>query len=274
MNCCVTVCEKPLDENFWDAQWKSNTIGWDIGHISPPLADLISKIENKKASILIPGCGSAYEAEYIVYQGFEDITLIDISKAACDLLKEKFNETPQVKIIHGDFFQIKDRFDVIIEQTFFCAIPPQWRTKYLWKMHQILNPHGILMGLFFNRTFEAGPPFGGDEAEYRHLFSAAFEIEAMNVAKNSIEPRKSSELQFLFRKKEILITKYQFKGITCNGCRNEIEAKLSDLPNVIKAIINSDFSELIIISDDSVALNLLNEAIAYDSKYRIELATK
>jgi copper chaperone CopZ len=137
-----------------------------------------------------------------------------------------------------------------------------------------LNPHGILMGLFFNRTFEAGPPFGGDEAEYRHLFSAAFEIEAMNVAKNSIEPRKSSELQFLFRKKEILITKYQFKGITCNGCRNEIEAKLSDLPNVIKAIINSDFSELIIISDDSVALNLLNEAIAYDSKYRIELATK
>lgn len=272
MNCCITVCEKPLDENFWDAQWKSNTIGWDIGHVSPPITDLISNIHNKKASILIPGCGSAYEAEYLVEQGFENITLIDISESACNILKEKFNYKPQISVLHGDFFKLDHQFDIIIEQTFFCAILPQWRTKYLWKMHQLLKTDGLLMGLLFNRTFEAGPPFGGNEEEYKNLFNSAFEIEKMEIAKNSIEPRKNSELQFVFKKKDELITKYQFKGITCNGCRNEIEEKLSNINHIHQAIINSDFSELLIVSEKSIPLDLLNEAVAYDAKYKIENA--
>jgi SAM-dependent methyltransferase len=274
MNCCITVCDKPLDENFWDGQWKSNTIGWDIGFVSPPIASLIDLIDNKSASILIPGCGSGYEAEYLLSQGFTNISLIDISESACNILQKKFNNNSNITIIHGDFFKLDTHFDLIIEQTFFCAIPPQWRTKYLWKMHQLLNKNGILMGLFFNRTFEAGPPFGGNEDEYRNLFQAAFEFEILTPAINSIEPRKNSELQFLYRKNEVSVKRYEFLGITCNGCRTEIEEKIKDIPNVLNATINSDFSEIIVVSNNEIPLDLLNQKIAYDAKYKIQVFTE
>lgn len=270
MNCCITVCEKPLGEKFWDEQWKSNTIGWDIGHVSPPIASLIDTINNKDTSILIPGCGSAYEAEYMLSKGFTNITLIDISKSACDILIDKFRDNTNVKIIHGDFFKLDAYFEVIIEQTFFCAIPPQWRTKYLWKMHQLLNTNGVLMGLLFNRTFDAGPPFGGNEAEYRNLFNFAFEIALFEKAENSIDPRKNSELLFLFKKNDVQISRYHFIGITCNGCRTEIEKKIKEIPNVLNVIINSEFSEIIIVSKTGIPKHLIQEKISYDTKYSIE----
>lgn len=69
--CCVIACERPLDAQYWDAQWKSNTIGWDLGVPAPPLVAFIDTIENKEAKILIPGCGNAYEAEYLVSKGFK-----------------------------------------------------------------------------------------------------------------------------------------------------------------------------------------------------------
>ena len=34
---------------------------------------------DKTASILIPGCGNAYEAEYLLANGFKNITIIDIA---------------------------------------------------------------------------------------------------------------------------------------------------------------------------------------------------
>jgi hypothetical protein len=32
----------------------------------------------------------------------------------------------------------------------------------MWKMH-LLAQNGILVGLFFNREFRSGPPFGGSQ---------------------------------------------------------------------------------------------------------------
>ena len=38
----------------------------------------------------------------------------------------------------------------MIEQTFFCAINPELRTKYAQQSSNILNPKGKLIGLLFN----------------------------------------------------------------------------------------------------------------------------
>jgi hypothetical protein len=43
-------------------------------------------------------------------------------------------------------------------------------------MHNLLNDHGILAGLLFNRSFDVSPPFGGSKEEYEKLFSGAFDI--------------------------------------------------------------------------------------------------
>jgi hypothetical protein len=35
-SCCVVSCDKPLDQDYWDAQ-QAKTTGWDLGLVSPQL---------------------------------------------------------------------------------------------------------------------------------------------------------------------------------------------------------------------------------------------
>ena len=268
--CCVVACERPLDAPYWDAQWKTNTIGWDLGMASPPLVSFIDSLEDKNARILIPGCGSAYEAEYILSQGFTDITLIDISETASCMLKEKFSNNPQVKVVCDDFFALEDSFDVIIEQTFFCALPPRLRQRYVWKMHHLLSENGILTGLLFNRSFEVSPPFGGSREEYEQLFFGAFDFLSLELATNSVTPRANTELFFKFKKCPIRVDLYSFDGITCTGCKKtvtEIYSKIDGLKNVS---MNSDFKEILIVSEKEIDLSMLQELVSYDEEYKIE----
>lgn len=268
--CCVVECERPLDAQYWDSQWKTQTTGWDLGIASPPLISFIDTIENKNARILIPGCGNAYEAEYLVSKGYNDITLIDISETASALLNEKFSNHPQVKVICEDFFQHKETYDVIIEQTFFCALPPSMRQRYVWKMHQLLKENGILAGLLFNRTFEQGPPFGGNREEYEKLFHGAFIIEKLETASNSIAPRAETELCFQYKKASALVNLYSFQGITCTGCKNSVTEIYSKIEGVKNVSMSSDFKEILIVSDEEISINELREGIAYDKDYNIE----
>src|SRR5690606_27734921 len=87
-----------LNQKFWNTLWENKTTHWDIGYPSPAIADFMSKYPNKEAAILIPGCGNAYEAEFLVKNGFTDITLIDIAPLAVKIIKERFAQYPQVKI--------------------------------------------------------------------------------------------------------------------------------------------------------------------------------
>ena len=47
-----------------------NDTGWDIGKGSTPILTYIDQLEDKSIKILIPGCGNAHEAEYLVSKDF------------------------------------------------------------------------------------------------------------------------------------------------------------------------------------------------------------
>lgn len=202
VSCGTIENGKFLDQNYWDERWQKNETGWDIGYASPAIADYFKEILDKKSKILIPGCGNAYEAEFLLKEGFTDISIIDISPKACENLKEKFKENKEVKIFCGDFFQHEGRYDFIIEQTFFCAIPTIDRNQYVKKTANLLSENGRIIGLLFNKNFEQkGPPFGGSLAEYTFLFKKFFEIIKMEENEKSIRARAGSELFINFKKK-------------------------------------------------------------------------
>ena len=54
-----------LTKSFWEDKYVNFETGWDIGYISTPIKSYIDKLKNKEISILIPGAGNAYEAEYL-----------------------------------------------------------------------------------------------------------------------------------------------------------------------------------------------------------------
>jgi SAM-dependent methyltransferase len=187
--------EHRIDSDFWDAHWKNDNTGWDIGYASPGITEYMDQYNNKDAAVLIPGCGNAYEGEYLANSGFTNITLLDISPAAVAGIEEKFQDTPQVNVICQDFFEHTGNYDLIIEQTFFCAIPPGRREGYASKAASLLHNDGKIIGVLFDKSFDrSGPPFGGNRSEYRSVFEPYFVIETMNKCYNSIKPREGSEL--------------------------------------------------------------------------------
>lgn len=193
--------QRYLDKSYWDERYNNGESSWDIGYVSPPLKAYIDQLADKNITVLIPGCGNAYEAEYLLQQGFTNITLIDISSVAAEAIKEKFSKyDDKLKVIHGDFFDLQQKFDLILEQTFFCALDPSLRKKYTEKMYDLLRQNGKLVGLLFNRSFDDSPPFGGDKEAYMNLFAPLFDILVMEPAYNSIERRAGTELFMVARK--------------------------------------------------------------------------
>jgi len=184
-----------LDEQFWDDRYKSENTGWDIGYVSTPLKDYFNQLENKNLSILIPGGGNSYEAEYLFKKGFKNVFVIDLSETALSNFQKRIPSFPKENLIHANFFDLEKTFDLIIEQTFFCAINPSLRPQYAQKSKELLKQNGKLVGLLFCIPLnEDCPPFGGNKEEYLPHFKPYFNIEIMETAYNSIKSRKGNEL--------------------------------------------------------------------------------
>lgn len=193
-----------LNEDYWSGKYRNEQTGWDIGHVSTPLKVYIDQLEDKSVKILIPGAGNSYEAEYLHERGFTQVFVMDLSKAPLENLKKRLPDFPEAHLLCQDFFDHDGHYDLILEQTFFCALNPGLRSDYVSKASQLLKPGGKLAGLLFNiPLFDDHPPFGGNKEEYRGLFGDAFDIEIMETAYNSIPPRAGNELFIKLRKTSV-----------------------------------------------------------------------
>lgn len=191
-----------LSKDYWNNRYEAEETGWDLKTISPPLKAYIDQLTDKNLRILIPGCGSGYEAEYLLKQGFQSVTVIDFAPLVVEKMKSYISEYQNIKIICTDFFTHTDKYDLILEQTFFCALNPSLRTKYVQKMNKLLNKNGKLVGILWGIQFPKNPPFGGCGEEYLSLFSNTFKINLLEPCYNSIKPRQGNELFFNFSKNE------------------------------------------------------------------------
>lgn len=191
------------DKQFWENNYFTGQTGWDMGVTSPPLKDYIDQLTDTELHILIPGAGNSYEASYLLQKGFEHITVLDIAPTAVKRLREKSKDSSgRLRVIEGDFFNHNAKYDLILEQTFFCALEPERREEYARHVHNLLKPVGKLAGVLFNRMFEFGPPpFGGNEGEYKKIFEPYFTFKVWEACYNSFPPRSGSEWFMILEKK-------------------------------------------------------------------------
>lgn len=192
-----------FDKNYWDSKYKSGYTGWDVGYISTPLKEYFNTLTDKNINILIPGGGNGYEAEYLFHKGFRNVFLLDISEFPLNNFSLRVKDFPKENLLNADFFKLTGKYDLIVEQTFFCALDINLRKEYAKKISELLTPLGKFAGLLFDCKFSdtSEPPFGGNKEEYWKCFEPFFEIKVFDKAHNSIKPRMGRELFFIFSKK-------------------------------------------------------------------------
>ena len=197
--------ESKAEENFWTQRYVQKNTGWDIGKPSTPLKNYIDQLQNKTLKILIPGAGNSYEAEYLYNNGFKNVYVLDISELPLKAFKKRVANFPENQIIQDNFFLHEGRYDLVLEQTFFCSFPPtkENRIDYAKKMHNLIKPQGKLVGLWFSFPLTSDMekrPFGGSKKEYLNYLSPLFKVKSFNECHNSIPERLGNELFGIFQK--------------------------------------------------------------------------
>jgi len=193
------------ENEYWSKRYLDAQTGWDIGYPSTPLKEYIDQLEDKSIRILIPGAGNGYEAEYLFNKGFKNTFVLDISAIPLKAFKKRVPEFPYSQLLHDNFFEHQETYDLILEQTFFCSFEPSKENRILYgqKMATLLESGGKLAGLWFTHplTKDSKRPFGGSKEEYLSYLTPYFEVTLFENSYNSITPRIGNELFGIFKRK-------------------------------------------------------------------------
>lgn len=167
----------PSHHDFWNSRFRSGKIPWDFGGVPAGLKAYLKR-HPKGGRVLIPGCGSGYEAKAFAEAGY-DVTALDIASVAVERARKFVGPALAKHIFTGDFFKYDfaaTSFDVIYERTFICALLPERREAYRDRVATLLKYRGGLIGYFYYQkpVLEEGPPFGfawgaADELFARHF---------------------------------------------------------------------------------------------------------
>lgn len=171
----------PSQAAFWNERFAANFTPWDQGTAPPALARWIARAPLAAgARVLIPGCGSAYEAALLDAAGFAVLS-IDIAELALARARALLPADVAGRLLRrADFFAFAAApFDAIYERAFLCALPPRLWPAYASRCAQLLEPGGRLAGFFFIDSAPTeprrGPPFAMTRAELDALLAPAFE---------------------------------------------------------------------------------------------------
>lgn len=189
-------------KEYWNKRYEDGMTGWDMGNVSPPLKEYFDQLTDKSIKILIPGAGNAWEVEYLHNSGFSNVYLLDFAEKSIENFESRCPNFPKNHLIHQDFFAHNEKYDLIIEQTFFSSFHPKNRQRFVDQINKLLYADGKYVGLLFNHGFDfQGPPFGGTPRTYFNLFKKEFNFKHFETAYNSIKPREERELFILLAKK-------------------------------------------------------------------------
>ena len=195
-----------FDENYWRSRYEEGRTAWDTGAVTPPLREYFNQLGAPDARrILIPGAGHSYEAEYLHAVGFSQVVVADLVAEPLAALRRRVPSFPAQHLLQQDFFQLPaiPPYDLVVEQTFFCALDPALRPAYARQCAHLLRPGGTLAGLLFDTDFGSAtePPFGGTREEYLAYFDPYFDFVHFDTAYNSLGPRQGRELFICLRRK-------------------------------------------------------------------------
>ena len=188
MNTPIFPKHDPAAPEFWNLRFDAAFTPWDQGGVPQSLQTWIEQYAGAAApDVLIPGCGSAYEVQFLVARGW-NVIAIDFSPVAVAQARRVLGLLAH-HVREADFFlgdPGQSHFDVIYERAFLCALPrrlwPQWAAR----VAELIRPGGNLVGFFFADNTDKGPPFGLHDGELEAMLRPYFTRQQKTLPSDSI----------------------------------------------------------------------------------------
>jgi SAM-dependent methyltransferase len=174
----------PNSPEFWNERFDQRFTPWDQAGVPDAFQAFVAG--RAPCNVLIPGCGSAYEALWLAQAGWP-VKAIDFSPSAVAAARTQLGDHADV-VEQADFFAYQPPFPVdwVYERAFLCALPPDRWPDYAVRMAALLRPGALLGGFFFLGATPKGPPFGIDREALDALLSPHFELVAEHEVSGSI----------------------------------------------------------------------------------------
>ncbi|HEV3424883.1 MAG TPA: methyltransferase domain-containing protein [Paraburkholderia sp.] len=191
----------PNSPAFWDERFERGVMPWDQAGV--PAAFEAFAARHADAAVLIPGCGSAWEALWLARQG-RRVQAIDFSPAAVATARAQLGAHAGV-VEQADFFAWQPPFAPgwIYERAFFCALPTARRVDYAQRMAGLVPQGALLAGFFFLGATPKGPPFGIERAELDALLRPYFDLLEDEPVSDSIAVFAGRERWLTWRRRAV-----------------------------------------------------------------------
>ncbi|KAL6606178.1 hypothetical protein ACP70R_041831 [Stipagrostis hirtigluma subsp. patula] len=167
----------------WEKSWEYGVTPWDLGKPTPIIEHLVRSGTLPKGRVLVPGCGMGYDVVALASPE-RFVVGLDISDLAVEKAKQ------------DDFFKWtpSEKFDLIFDYTFFCALDPSLRLAWAETVSRLLKPDGELITLIYLISDqEGGPPYNNSVADYQKVLEPlGFKAVLMEDNELAIKPRKFS----------------------------------------------------------------------------------
>ena len=170
---------------FWDVRYRAGQTPWDFHGVPAALKAFLKT--SQAGSVLIPGCGAAYEVRAFHEAGWK-VTAIDFSPGAVERARSELGALAS-RVVQADFFthDLGSRhFEVIYERTFLCAMPPDLWPAYINRMAQLLRPDGKLVGIFLYGEQHDPPPYPLTPEKAHELFEGKFSLMKTSPVSDSL----------------------------------------------------------------------------------------
>ncbi|KDN52844.1 S-adenosyl-L-methionine-dependent methyltransferase, partial [Tilletiaria anomala UBC 951] len=190
----VTERSSQGDHHVWDDAWSQSLTPWDAQEAQPGLLwalnyPEIAKHLPKGGKALVAGCGRGYDAEQLAKAGYSPSIGVDISPIAVAKAKEWFaakgdqSVKKAVQFFEADFFKLGTSegnlavgtdVTVAYDYTFFCALPPSFRSMWADIYSKVIKADGVLICMVYpiHGDRPGGPPYSVSPQMYKDLLSS------------------------------------------------------------------------------------------------------
>lgn len=169
---------------FWNERFSAGFTPWQLPAMPQRLARWLSERATELAGtkLLVPGAGAGPELPELVASGLR-VDAIDYADVAVRAGQARLAPAVAPLLRQADFFDsaaVPGPYRFIYERTFACALPPEQRADWAWRVAQLVEPGGELLGYFYAMADAPerprGPPFVYDRALLDALLSPYFTL--------------------------------------------------------------------------------------------------